>query len=115
VAAQDYEALQRASVELYSACLETEDTGATESACACLAGYLGGSMSNRDFDIIGRLGKIGVMIENGASEAAVEAEVSAFFSSGYTQVDADNASATMNAVAAKGDIICAPFTNQATS
>ncbi len=114
-AAQDYQALQRSSLDLYSTCLSAGGAEANSAICACIAGYFGGAMSDREYDIVARLGKIGTLIESGAAQPVINAELVAFFAAGYTQGDADAVSAKMEAVTARGDVICAPYANSATT
>jgi hypothetical protein len=112
--AQDTQSLRDASIEIYNTCLfaagEYNDAG-----CACSAGFIGGAMTEREYDIAARLGKIGRMNMSGATQEAVNAEVLAFLSAGYSQADADAVSTKMQSIAAKGDAICAPYEKQPTT
>ena len=106
---QNRMALQRAAVELYNTCMATDGSEGAEAACACVTGYMAGAMTDREFDIVARLGRIGTLIEEGQPENVVQAEIAAFFQAGYTQGEADAVSAKMSAMTARGDAVCAPF------
>ncbi|GJL93245.1 hypothetical protein [Hyphococcus sp.] len=110
-AAQDTQALQAASIDIYNTCLFAAGDY-NEAGCACTAGFVGGAMSEREFDIAARLGRIGQLNMSGATQEAINAEVLAFLNAGYTQADADAVNAKMQSIAAKGDAICAPYEKQ---
>jgi hypothetical protein len=76
------------------------------AACACVTGYMGGMMSDRDFEIAAMLLKVGEMTENGASEAAIEAAIMAFFERGFTEADVQRVAAMVEAAGARGDAVC---------
>lgn len=108
--AQDFQALRQASIDVYNTCaIASETSNAIDPTCACIAGYYGGALTDREFEIVGHLGRIGVLVESGASEDAVNAEIGNFFAAGFTQAEADAASAKMNAVTLRGATICSPY------
>ncbi len=113
--AQDYQALREASIALYNTCLTAAGAAATSAGCACTAGFLGGALSEREYDIAARLGTIGTLIEGGASDAEVTAEVAAFFAAGYTEADADIVTAKLDVHTARGNAICSPYENRSVS
>lgn len=105
--------LATSATEMYRAChafAKRQPTIATpEQACACMAGYMGGALSDRDYDIASRLARVGLMIENGAPQEQVNAEVAAFYAAGYTTQDSERVSALMGQIADRGDAVCGPF------
>jgi hypothetical protein len=79
------------------------------AACACLTGYVGGTMSDRDFEVAAFLLRVGEMTETGVPQAAIEAEIMAFFERGFTEEDVQRVAAAVDAASARGDAICAQF------
>jgi len=79
------------------------------AACACLTGYVGGIMTDRDFEVAAFLLRVGDMTETGASPASIEAEIMAFFERGYTEDDVQRVAAAVEAASARGDAVCAQF------
>lgn len=106
--AQDAQALRDASIEIYNTCLFAAGDY-NDAGCACTAGFVGGAMTEREYDIAARLGRIGRLNMSGATQDAINAEVMAFISAGYTEADADAVNSKMQSIAAKGDAICAPY------
>jgi len=111
----NYQKLREASIEVYNSCLAVGGAEANSAICACVAGYLGGAMNDREYEIMGRLSKIGTLSAEGASEAEIQAEIQAFFAAGFTPAEADAVSAKMNSMTARGDMICAPYATSAIS
>lgn len=79
------------------------------AACACITGYMGASMTDRDFEIAGFLLRVGEMAETGAGDAAIGAEVMAFFERGFTEQDVERVAATVEQISGRGDAICGQF------
>ena len=106
--AQDSQALYEASLELYSICLYGTSAEQT-SACACTAGYVGGALNDREFDIAARVARIGRLTEQNAPQSQIDAEVSAYYAAGYTEAEAIATAAKLESIASRGDTICAPY------
>lgn len=113
--AQDAQALRDASVSLYQVCIVASGDAATNAGCACTAGFIGGALTEREYEVVARIGEIGVMSESGASEEEIQAAVDLFFADGYTLEEADAANAKLAIAAAKGDAICAPYGEEPSS
>lgn len=92
-----------------SALSEREGLSDPRAACACLTGYMGGAMSDRDFEVASVLLRVGEMEESGASEIAIEAEIMAFFERGFTEDDVTRVAAMVDAISARGDALCGQF------
>lgn len=108
---QNQQTLRDSSVSLYNVCLYSAGELGTDAACACTAGFIGGVLTEREFDIAARLGRIAVLSETGASDAEIQAEVNNYFAAGYTEADADYVNAKISAAANRGDAICAPYSS----
>ena len=106
---QDYQALYEASLELYATCLYANGEQSSDAGCACTTGYIGGVMSDREFDIAARVGRIGRLNEQNAPQSQIDAEVNAYFAAGYTEAEAVAMAAKLEALAARGDAICSPY------
>lgn len=83
-----------------------EGVADARAACACVTGYMGGMMSDRDFEVAAVLLKVGEMTESGASQAAIEAEIMAFFERGFTESDVQRVSSMVETAGARGDAVC---------
>jgi len=110
--AQDYQMLRRASLDIYDTCIEGPDGGNRES-CACAAGFFGGALSEQEYDVAGRLARIGGMIARGATEDEINAEYQTFFNAGYTPADAQYVNSRVQSLIAKGNAVCAPYEDPA--
>lgn len=98
--------------QIYASCLavsQREGAANPAAACACITGYMGASMNDRDFEVASTLLRVGEMSENGASQAAIEAEVLAFINRGFTQADIDRVSAAIQEMSERGDAVCGQF------
>lgn len=113
--AQNYQQLRQASIDIYNTCLTAEGDSASYAGCACLAGFIGGVLTEREYDIAARLVRIGSLVENGASEAMIAEEVNAFARAGYTADDADAVTMKLEQETARGNAICSPYENTTTS
>jgi len=109
--AQNYDALRSAAVTIYETCAFASDT--TSEACACVAGYYGGLMTDRQFDIAARLARIGMIAEGGGSEAAVNTEVQAYLAAGYTVDEGSAVEALLIGDGLRGEVICGAFEGNA--
>jgi len=100
---------------IYQSCTQVAggSTGADmRASCACITGYMGGAMSDRDFEVVAVLLRVGEMTESGAPEATIQAEIMAFFERGFTESDVQRVSAMIDAVTARGDAVCGQFEPQ---
>src|SRR5690606_28186328 len=98
--------------EIYTSCLEVgRDSGAADpsDACACLAGYLAGALSDRDYEVAGVLLKVGQLMNAGASQSQIEAEIVAFLQRGFTEDDVRRVGGAVEAIAARGQSVCGQF------
>ncbi len=98
--------------QVYASCLSMsrkEGVADPAAACACVTGYMGGSMSDRDFEVASVLLRVGEMTESGASQASIEAEIMAFFERGYTEDDVNRVAAQVEQISARGDAVCGQF------
>jgi len=82
-------------------------------ACACVTGYMGGALSDRDYEVAAVLLRVGEMTENGASQQAIEAEIIAFFERGFTEADVQRVSSAFDQISARGDTVCKQFESNA--
>ena len=97
---------------IYQSCAQVAggSSGAdVRASCACITGYMGGAMSDRDFEVVSILLRVGEMTELGASEAAIQAEIMAFFERGFTEADVQRVSAMVDQIGARGDAGCGQF------
>jgi hypothetical protein len=78
-------------------------------SCACVTGYMGASMNDRDYEVASVLLRVGEMAETGASQMAIEAEITEFFQRGFTEDDVKRVAATVQQIAARGDAVCSQF------
>lgn len=86
--------------------------GDVRASCACLTGYMGGAMSDRDFEVVAILLRVGEMTESGAAESAIQAEIMAFFERGFTEADVQRVAAMVNQISSRGDAVCGQFERQ---
>lgn len=86
--------------------------GDVRASCACITGYMGGAMSDRDFEVVAILLRVGEMTDTGASEAAIQAEIMAFFERGYTEDDVQRVAAMVDQMSTRGDAVCGQFEPQ---
>jgi hypothetical protein len=100
------------SFAVYAGCLqsiEDESLSTPDRACACLTGYLGGKMSDREYVVLGYVMRVAVMQENGASELQINAVVQELIADGYTLQEVQSVASLIDQYSARGDAICAPF------
>lgn len=98
--------------QVYASCMSmTGKKGAANPAvsCACITGYMGASMNDRDFEVASVLLRVGEMTENGTSQATIEAEIMAFFERGFTEDDVNRVAATVDQISTRGDAVCGQF------
>lgn len=114
-AQQDAQALRDASVTLYNVCAFAAGDVATDAGCACTAGFIGGVLTEREYDIAARLGRLGMLTQSGASESEIQAERDAFYAAGYTDADVENVLSKLQYHTARGDAICSPYENRNSS
>ena len=96
--------------EVYQSCTRvTAGAGDVRASCACLTGYMGGAMTDRDFEVVAILLRVGEMTESGAAEAAIQAEIMAFFERGFTEADVQRVAAMVNQISSRGDAVCGQF------
>jgi hypothetical protein len=109
----DLSSVSAAAIQVYASCESMSQRAGiavdVRAACACLTGYVGGMMSDRDFEVAAFLLRVGEMTETGVPQAAIEAEIMAFFERGFTQADVQRVAAAVDAASARGDAICAQF------
>lgn len=79
------------------------------ASCACITGYMGGAMSDRDFEVVAVLLRVGEMTQSGAPEATIQAEIMAFFERGFTEGDVQRVAAMVDQIGARGDAVCGQF------
>lgn len=97
---------------IYASCVSMSGRSGVadpRASCACITGYMGASMNDRDFEVAGILLRVGEMTETGASEQAIEAEIVAFFERGFTEADINRVAATVEQISQRGDAICSQF------
>ena len=100
--------IRDASITLYNVC-QSAAPGDASTGCACLSGYFGGAMTNRQFEVAGRLSEIGAAAERGAT-SEVNDLVAAFYAAGYTVEEADEVGAMMSeAFLNRAAAVCSPF------
>ena len=98
--------------EVYNSCLSIsrkQGGGNGSEGCACVTGYMGGMMSDRDFEVASVLLRVGEMSEEGAAQSDIDAEVRAFIQRGFTEEDVRRVAAMVQAAGARGDAVCAQF------
>ncbi len=95
--------------EVYSSCLTVGKGADLSTACACLTGYLGGVLDDRDLEITAFLLRIGEMADRGVPEADIQSEVYDFFSKGFSEADVQRVAALVEQISARGDIVCGQF------
>jgi hypothetical protein len=97
---------------IYAACAQMSQRsgmGDVRAACACITGYMGGTLSDRDYEVAAILLRVGQMTENGASQDAIDSEIIAFFQRGFTETDVNRVAAAVDQMSARGDAICGQF------
>lgn len=112
--AQNYQfsSVRETAQRVYASCLSMSGRSGVADprvSCACITGYMGASMDDRDFEVAGILLRVGEMTETGASQQAIEAEIVAFFQRGYTEADIDRVAATVERIGTRGDTVCSQF------
>lgn len=98
--------------QVYNSCMSmSQRSGAATpaAACACVTGYMGASLDDRDFEVASVLLRVGQMTENGASQASIETEIMAFFERGYTEDDVNRVAASVQQISQRGDAVCSQF------
>lgn len=98
--------------QVFSTCVSMSRRGGVSdprTSCACITGYMGASMNDRDYEVANVLLRVGEMSETGASQSAIEAEITAFFQRGFTEDDVNRVAATVQQIAARGDAVCSQF------
>lgn len=111
--ATDYMALVDASYSVHAGCVvasreETPNFDATE-ACACFTGFLGGKLTQRQFDILGYIMDAAVAESSGASDAEIQSIVMEMKSKGYSLEELQEVLSVLDQVTKYGDAVCAPF------
>ncbi len=112
--AQNYQfsSVTTAARDVYSACVSLsrrEGLSEPRAACACFTGFMGGTMSDRDFEIASGLIKVGELTENGAPQTAIDQEVAAFLGRGFSEADINRVVSMIDEAGARGDAICGQF------
>ncbi len=79
------------------------------AACACITGYMGGALNDRDYEVAATLLRVGEMAETGASQTAIEAEIMAFFERGFTEADVNRVAGLVQQMGVRGDVVCGQF------
>ncbi|MFZ5618179.1 MAG: hypothetical protein ACOZAA_12765 [Pseudomonadota bacterium] len=115
--AQNYQfsSVTASARQVYASCFTMSKRGGLtdpRASCACITGYMGASMSDRDFEVAGILLRVGEMTETGAAQAAIEAEITAFFERGFTEEDIQRVASTVEQISQRGDSICGQFEQQ---
>jgi hypothetical protein len=94
---------------VYASCLSVSGRSGVadpRASCACITGYMGASMNDRDFEVAGILLRVGEMTDSGASQQAIEAEIMAFFERGFTEADIARVASTVEQISQRGDAVC---------
>ncbi len=115
--AQNYalSSLPATARSVYQTCAQlTARAGGVDirASCACITGYMGGALSERDFEVVAVLLRVGEMTDSGASEASIQAEIMAFFERGFTEQDVQRVAAMIDQITARGDAVCGQFEQQ---
>ena len=110
--AQQYD-ITRAGLQIYRSCTSLgagQIAGDLKTSCACLVGYYGGIMSDRDLALADILLRAGVLAQRGATQEQIVAEIGADLENGgYTDVDINRVAAAVEQSAARIDLVCAGF------
>lgn len=104
--------------EIYQSCSRiSADSGMADvrAACACITGYMGGAMNDRDYEVAAILLRIGEMSEAGASDSEIEQEVIALLQRGYSEADVQRVAALVDQIGARGDTVCGQFQGRASA
>jgi len=107
-----YSAVTSAAREIYDSCTEvSDDSGISDprAACACVAGYLAGVLSDRDYEAMGLIIKIGAMDATGAPQSEIDAQLEEYFARGFQPADVDRLLNTFEAVKTRGGAVCDQF------
>lgn len=106
--------LTKSSEAVYAACnasaaQNTPGFDATQ-ACACVVGYMGASLADRDFVLFGMLSQLGLADANGASMAEKQLMVTNIYAAGFTDQDILAMVEWMESgISYRSDEICAIF------
>lgn len=97
--------------DVYAACARMSTGGGIDvrASCACITGYMGGAMNDRDFEVAAVLLKIGEMTETGAPQASIDAVIIDFLQRGFTEADVTRVAAMVEQMGARGDAVCGQF------
>lgn len=104
--------VNEAAQRIYRSCVNISETsGMTDirAACACITGYLGGTFNDRDFEAAAILLRVGELVETGAPQSAIDAEVVSLFQRGYAEQDVQRIAAMIEQASPRGDAVCAQF------
>lgn len=110
-----YSSVTASARTIYASCAQmSQKQGMADvrAACACITGYMGGAMSDRDFEVASVLLRVGEMTENGTPQATIEAEIMAFFERGFTEADVNRVAAMVDQMSTRGDAVCGQFEQQ---
>lgn len=110
-----YSSVSASARNIYAACARmTQTQGAADvrASCACITGYMGGAMNDRDFEVAAILLRVGEMTESGVPEATIQAEIMAFFERGFTEADVQRVAAMVDQMSTRGDAVCSQFEQQ---
>lgn len=102
--------------EIYQSCSRiSAGSGMADirAACACITGYMGGALNDRDYEVAAILLRIGEMSEAGAPDSAIEQEVIGLLQRGYSQADVQRVAALVEQIGARGDAVCGQFQGRA--
>ena len=105
--------IARAGMQIYESCKAVSSgqiAGDLRTSCACLVGYYGGILSDRDLALADILLRAGVMVERGASQDEITAEIGPDIQAGaYSEADINRVAAVVEQAGPRIDQVCAGF------
>lgn len=110
-----YSTVAASAQNIYASCArmsQSKGMADVRAACACITGYMGGAMSDRDFEVAAFLLRVGEMAESGGPEATIQAEIMAFFERGFTESDVQRVASMVDQMSTRGDAVCGQFEQQ---
>lgn len=107
--------VSRASEAVFDACEASVDEVDTafesRQVCACIVGYMGASLSDRDYVLFGMLSQVAYLQSTGASQAELQLMSTNIYAAGYTDEDILAMVIWMqnSGAAERSDEVCAMF------
>ena len=112
--AQNYQygAVTSAAREIFDSCTDVSgESGFSDpsGACACVTGYLAGVLSDRDYEAMGLIMKIGALGSRNAPQSEIDVVLEEYFSRGFQSADVERLLNMFEDVKTRGGAVCDQF------